>query len=86
MRRWAGLNTGTPDDDEIFELFMPPIPVASGNTHTEDGVTRKVTGIDVTVYCEDGTTFTIPLVYHHLNWWPPDALRKQWELDHPDSP
>lgn len=55
-------------------LQFPPIPLLSGDSFTaEDGTSRPIAAVTVTVQAEDGTARTVPLDFHFGGWWAPIA-------------
>jgi hypothetical protein len=54
-------------------LFLPPVPLATGDVldDEESGRLRRVTGVEVVVLTEDGGQLRIPLVHRHGAWWAP---------------
>jgi hypothetical protein len=54
-------------------LFLPPIPLATGELLDDDetGQLRRVTNVEVVVSTEDGSELRIPLVHRHGAWWAP---------------
>jgi hypothetical protein len=54
-------------------LFLPPVPLATGEVLDDEdgGELRRVTAVEVVVSTEDGGELRIPLVHRHGAWWAP---------------
>jgi len=54
-------------------LFLPPVPLATGEVLDDEdtGELRPITAVEVVVTTEDGGELRIPLVHRHGAWWAP---------------
>ena len=54
-------------------LFLPPVPLATGEVLDDEdtGELRRITAVEVVVSTEDGGELRIPLVHRHGGWWAP---------------
>jgi hypothetical protein len=54
-------------------LFLPPVPLATGDVLDDEdtGEVRRVTAVEVVVSTDDGGELRIPLVRRHGAWWAP---------------
>ena len=53
-------------------MRFAPIPLVSGMAYRgEDGETTPVSGVEVVITCEDGTTHRVSLEQRNGGWWVP---------------
>jgi hypothetical protein len=59
--------------DEEDVLFLPPVPLATGQVLEPDGEGEpvRITKLEFVVSTEDGDELRIPLVHRHGAWWAP---------------
>lgn len=61
------------DSEQEALLFLPPVPLATGEVLDDEdsGELHRVTQVEVVVTTDDGGQLRIPLVHRHGAWWAP---------------
>ena len=64
---------GHPVTESEQLLFLPPVPLATGEVLDDEdsGELHRVTNVEVVVTTDDGAQLRIPLEHRHGAWWAP---------------
>jgi hypothetical protein len=66
------MDTMTDNAQRNMPVTAAPVPLLTGNAFTaEDGTTKPVESVTVTLTADDGTTKTIDLEFRFGGWWAP---------------